>query len=165
MLRNLFVVLSLVSTTLVTMSFAPTVYADDAVYLKENAKLVVSNRAKALDILKMLGVPVSTAKPTGGATLLDVNQQYFILNQMTFKQIAAKVGADSVDTPIPTEDKLVDQNHTILMGNGMVCKSIAAKLGIEFMAPEAGATVLETNNKILKANAVLLEKVAAKVKK
>ena len=84
---------------------------------------------------------------------------------MTFKQIAAKVGADAVDTPIPTEDKLVDQNHTILMGNGMVCKSIAAKLGIDFMAPEAGATVLETNNKILKANAALLEKVAAKVKK
>jgi len=110
-------------------------------------------------------VGVYTAKPTGGATLLDVNQNYFILNQMTFKQIAAKLGADAVDTPVPTEEKLVDQNHTILMGNGMVCKSIAAKLGIDFTPVEPGVTVLETNNKILKANAALLEKVAEKVKK
>lgn len=160
MLRNL-----LIAISLVTVAFAPSAFADDAVYLKENAKLVVSNRAKALDILKTLGVAISTAKPTGGATLLDVNQNYFVLNQMTFKQIAAKVGADPVETPIPTEEKLVDQNHTILMGNGMVCKSIAKKLEIEFTPAEPGATVLETNNKILKANAALLEKVAVKVKK
>lgn len=160
MLRNL-----LIAISLVTIAFVPTAFADDAVYLKENAKLVVSNRAKAISILKTLGVGISTAKPTGGATLLDVNQNYFVLNQMTFKQIAAKVGADPVETPVPTEEKLVDQNHTILMGNGMVCKSIAAKMGIEFTPAEAGTTVLETNNKILKANAILLDKLAEKVKK
>lgn len=160
MLRNLFIAISLS-----TIAFAPTAFADDAVFLKENAKLVVANRAKALEILKTLGVAISTAKPTGGATLLDVNQNYFILNQMTFKQIAAKVGADPVETPVPTEAALVDQNHTILMGNGMVCKSIAKKLEIEFTPAEEGKTVLETNNMILKANAALLDKVAAKVKK
>ena len=159
MLRHL-----LIAASLVTMAFAPTVYADDAKFLRENAKLVVANRTTALKILKDLGVEVSAAKSTGGKTALESNQGYFILNQMTFKQIAAKVGADPVDTPIPTEEKLVDQNHTILMGNGMVCKSIAKKLQLEFTPAVPGASVLETNYNILKANEALLAKVAAKLK-
>lgn len=159
MLRNLLIALSLT-----TMAFANGAYADDAVFLKENAVLVKSNRAKALAILKGFGIDTSKAMPSGGA-LLDINHNTFILNQMTFKQIAAKVGADPVVTPVPTEEKLVEQNHTILMGNGMVCKSIATKLGIEFKPAAEGKTTLETNHNILVANAKLLDEVAAKLKK
>ena len=159
MLRNL-----LIAVSLVTMAFANGAYADDAMFLKENAKLVKANRAKALQIIKGFGVDTSKAMPSGGA-LLDINHNTFILNQMTFKQIAALVGAEPVVTPVPTEKALVEQNHTILMGNGMVCKSIAEKLGIPFTAAAKGATTLETNHNILVANGKLLDEVAAKLKK
>ena len=159
MLRNL-----LITVSLVTMAFAGGAYADDAMILKQNAKLVKSNRAKAIEIVKSFGVPTSTAMPSGGG-LLEVNHNTFILNQMTFKQIAALVGAEPVVTPVPTEKALVEQNHTILMGNGMVCKSIAEKLGVPFTPAEKGATTLETNHNILMANAKLLDEVAAKLKK
>ena len=146
------------------MAFANGAYADDAMFLKENAKLVKANRAKALQIIKGFGVDTSKAMPSGGA-LLDINHNTFILNQMTFKQIAALVGAEPVVTPVPTEKALVEQNHTILMGNGMVCKSIAEKLGLTFTPAEKGATTLETNHNILVANGKLLDEVAAKLKK
>ena len=160
MLRHL-----LVAISLVTMAFANGAYADDAMFLKENAKLVKANRAKAIAIVKGFGVETSGAMPSGGKSLLDVNHNTFLLNQMTFKQIASLVGAAPVETPVPTEPKLVDQNHTILMGNGMVCKSIAEKLGIAFTPATPGATVLETNHSILVANGKLLDEVAMKLKK
>lgn len=137
----------------------------DSALLKENQKLALENRAAAIAMLKSMGVATSSAMPAGG-TQVEINHNIFVLNQETFKQLAAKLGAKPVATEVSTSEELVVQNNAILMGNAAVMKSAAAALKIEVPDAKAeGTTYLEKNNALLKMNKLLLAKMAEATKK
>jgi hypothetical protein len=139
--------------------------ADDEEVLKQNGRLVRENREIATQILKLLEVPTSPVMPEAKGTTLENNQVVFLLNNFTFKLIAAKVGAKPIAASV-VPGTLDEQNHAILLENRMVIRSIAEKLEIKLPESDPLKGSLATkNNTILTANRVTLGLILKSLKK
>ncbi len=157
---------ALIMTTLVTSSALtvnPVVMAADIkideAYLKENNLLVKENRVTAIGILE------SVKGDTDFGSVLEKNHILFLENQLTFKAIAAKLGAVPVETPPPTAATLVEQNNAILLQNRDILKGAVEKLGIILpAAPAKEGSFAQQNNVLLKSNKALLAKIIDKMK-
>lgn len=148
----------------VALAACPAARADDEEVLKQNAVLVKENRAAAMELLKGLCVECTPALPAGGTTL-ENNHALFIMNNYTFKLLAAKVGAEPV-TSAPVVGTLLEQNHAILLQNREVMMSIVKKVGLTMDKPaELTGSLAEKNQQLLKGNKAVLAMLAEKMKK